>query len=307
MAVPLRHLLGGYGGILTGDDLHIGEGLQILLALAQGLLVGVDLRDVAPLGAGLHQQIVVHLQPHTADDAEIVLHHQIVNGIDAAGGAVFQRQHTVAAQSPFDSGKHCLKGSEVHDVRPLEQLVAGQLGIGPRHALAGHRHIGGEQLGGVVNGGADLPGQRGRGSQQPVLVAAAELKEQRIQRGGIVPQRLGGGLDGFLQLLPLPDWVQHRQAVLLLVGGDAGGGVHPLGKQLYQLAVDLVDPGTIITEFHRDSSLLRLAQQGVVYGDGRRGFDTGNGPWHDARVMTAPDPENFRGQGVQIHALLLRH
>ena len=42
-AVPLRHLLGGYGGILTGDDLHIGEGLQILLALAQGLLVGVDL------------------------------------------------------------------------------------------------------------------------------------------------------------------------------------------------------------------------------------------------------------------------
>lgn len=76
MAVPLRHLLGGYGGILTGDDLHIGEGLQILLALAQGLLVGVDLRDVAPLGAGLHQQIVVHLQPHTADDAEIVLHHR---------------------------------------------------------------------------------------------------------------------------------------------------------------------------------------------------------------------------------------
>ena len=80
--------------------------------------------------------------------------------------------------------------------------------------------------------------------------------------------------------------------------------VHKITSESYyglsKIQVEL-DPATPAS----DSSLLRLAQQGVVYGDGRRGFDTGNGPWHDARVMTAPDPENFRGQGVQIHALLL--
>ena len=212
--------------------------------------MGVDLLDVLPPGAGLDQQVVVDLQPDAADDAEIVLHHQVVNGVDAAGGAVFQGQHAVAAEALFNGGEHCLKGGEEHGPGQLEQLVAGQLRVSSRHALAGHRHIGGEQLGGVVNGGADLPGQRGRGSQQPVLVAAAQLEEHGVEGGGVVLHVLRGLGHHVRQLLLLPGGVQHRKAPLLFAGGDSGGGLHPLGEKLHQLVVDPVDLYAIIAEFH---------------------------------------------------------
>ena len=38
--------------------------------LADGLLMGVDLLDVGKLGALVHQQVVIHLQPEGADDGE---------------------------------------------------------------------------------------------------------------------------------------------------------------------------------------------------------------------------------------------
>ena len=42
-------------------------------ALADGLLVGVDLADVLELRARVGQQVVVHLQADGADDVEVVL------------------------------------------------------------------------------------------------------------------------------------------------------------------------------------------------------------------------------------------
>ena len=233
MTVTLGDFSGGHGGIFAGDELHAGETLQIALALGQCLLMGVNFRNVLPPGTGLGQQIVVHLQPHATDNAEIVLHHQIVNGVDAAGGAVFQRQYAVAAQALFNGGEHRLERGKVHDVRQLKELIARKLRIGAGHALTGNGRLRGEQLGRFAHSGLNFACQRRIAAEEPVLVAAAELKEQRIQRGGIVPQRLGGGLDGFLQLLPFPDWVQHRQAVLLFIGCDTGGNVHPFGEQLY--------------------------------------------------------------------------
>ncbi len=47
------------------------------------------------------------------------------------------------------------------------------------------------------------------------------------------------------------------------------------------------------------------AQQGVVYGDGCRGFHTGNGTGDDAGIVPPDHPQGGRRHGVQVHAPLL--
>ncbi|MEI3100345.1 MAG: hypothetical protein V8T45_00465 [Oscillospiraceae bacterium] len=82
------------------------------------------------------------------------------------------------------------KVAEIEDARQAEELFAGQLGVSSLHALTGHRGLGGKELGGVFNGGLYLLGQGGTGAQDAVLVAAAQLKYQGIEGGGVVLQLL---------------------------------------------------------------------------------------------------------------------
>ena len=246
--VRLRHALGRHSGVLTRDDLHALEILQILLALAQRLLVRVDLADVFLLCAGLDQQIVVDLEADAPHDAEIVVRHQIIDRVDRARRAVLHRHHAVLAEARLDGREHGLKGIEIQHVRQPEQLVARELRIGPRHALAGHRRPLWEQLRCLLDGRLDLLGQRRRLFQQPVLIAPAQLEQQRIERHGVFLQRLRRLLRHVQQLCPLPRRIEHRQPMLLLIGRDLCGHVHPLRKQADQFFVNVVDLISIVAQ-----------------------------------------------------------
>ena len=66
--------------------------------------------------------------------------------------------------------------------------------------------------------------------QQAVLAAAAQFKEQRVERHGVALQLLRRFFAHGIELFPLPPLVEHRKAVLGLIPGNVPGDVHALGK-----------------------------------------------------------------------------
>ena len=227
----------------------------------------VDFLDVRELCTGLGQQAVVDLQAHTAHDAEVVLHHQIVHGVDGAGRAVFQRDDTVAAQALFDGGEHRLERSAVKHVRHREQAVARELGIRALHALTRDGRVLREQLRCARDGLLDLGSQRARDAEQPVLAAAAELKDERVERHGVFAQVLRRSVRDLLQLRALAPGIERREIVRLLVARDLRRDLHALVKQSEQLTVDAVDLLAIITKFHGQAPYSRsvFSAAGTVF------------------------------------------
>ncbi len=232
---PLRlcHSLGSGGGVLAGGNLYAGHGVQELRALADGLGMGEDLLDVAHLGALLGYQIVIDLQAGGTDDLKAaVAQHQVINFFHRAGGAVFQRQDGIITEAVLNGAEHALKALEIHHLWVLEELLAGQLGVGALHALAGHRCCGGEEGLGVGDGPLDVLPQGGGLGVQGALVAAADLKEHGPQ-GVAILLHLGGQLGYDVgQLLPLPGRVQGGQALAFLLQADLPDHVHALGEVL---------------------------------------------------------------------------
>ena len=249
-APRLSHVLCGRGGILAAHDRHARQALQKAAALADGLLVGVDLLNIRQLRAGSCQQAVVDLQADAAHDAEVVAHHEIVHRVDRARRAVFHRDNTVAAQALLNGGKHRVKRRAIKHVRQREQPVARKLRICALHALTGDGGVLRKQRLRVRDGVLDLGRQRARDAEQPVLAAAAELENERIERHGIIAQRLRRAVCDLLQLRALTSGVERRKAVCLLVAADLRRDVHAPVKQREQLAVDVVDLAAIVTKFH---------------------------------------------------------
>ena len=253
--VALRHPLGGGGGILAADDGDLRVLGQEGPALADGLLVGVDLPDVRELRPRLCQEVVVHLQPDGADDAEVVLLHEVVDGVDGAGGAVLQGDDAEAAEALLNGGEDGLEAGEVEDVGTAEEPVAGQLGVGPLHPLAGDAGALREELGGVRQRLLDGLRQGAGDAQEPGLAAAAQLKDGLVEGVRVVPEFLGGLLLQLPELGPLPPGVQHRDAVGLLPGGDLRRHLHPLEEEGEELVVNGVHFFPVILQFHACSFL----------------------------------------------------
>ena len=173
-------------------------------------------------------------------------HHEVVDLLDGACGGVLNGHYAVLAQAVFNGGEHAAEVLEVQNGGHFDHFLRGDLGVGALHAADGHRGILGEQLGGFLDGRLDFPAQVRVLGHELALVGAAQLEQGRIEHGGVVPH-LGGHLGAdIVELGPLPSRVQHRQALLLLVLGNAAGHSHPPGEQLHQLVVDLVNLLAII-------------------------------------------------------------
>ena len=203
--------------------------------------MGVDFFDVLQLGTGVYQQIVVNFQPEGADNREIVLDHQIVDLIHRPGGGVFNGQDAILAHALFDGGEHSIEIFEIHDHGAFENLLAGQLGVGPLHSLAGHHGGLGEELGSILNCLGDFLIQRGLVPVALGLVAAAQLKNGGVEASGIACEfrpRLGCHL---LQNLPLPGRDEDGQIPLPFVVRHLGGDLHPGTEELYKLVVDFIN------------------------------------------------------------------
>ncbi len=197
--------------------------------------MGVDLLDVLQLGALFGQQIVVHLQPGGADDLKAaVAEHQVIDLLDGAGGAVFQRQHTVVAEAVLDGGKDALEAAEVHHLGGLEHLLTGQLGIRALHALAGDHRLGREEVGGALHGALDLLAQGGGLGVHRVLVPPADLKEHGPQGIAVLRQFRGSLAAMSASFSRSRAGVQGGQALGLLLLGHLGHHLHPLEEGLDQ-------------------------------------------------------------------------
>ena len=135
-AVGARDALRGDSGVGAGRDLRGGEILRdVRRTLPDGLLVGEDLLDVAALHSLLCEQVMADLQLDAAHNVEVVLFHEVVHGVDAAHRAVLNGEDAVVAQPLFHRLEHPLEIAEEGDVRDLEQLVRGDGGVAPFHAL----------------------------------------------------------------------------------------------------------------------------------------------------------------------------
>ncbi len=107
-------------------------------ALRDGLTVAVDLAHVGELGAGFDEQVVVDLEAQRAHDMEVELCEQVVDGVDRAGGGVFDGQHAKLAKAVAHGAHNALEGLEERNIGHVEELARGYLTIGTFHALAGN-------------------------------------------------------------------------------------------------------------------------------------------------------------------------
>ena len=136
--------------------------------------MGINLADVGKLCAGTDKQTVVDLEPRAADDGKFVLEHQVVDLVDRACRAVFQRNDAVLAKTLLDCREDRLKVREIQNVRRLEELFAGNLRVCALHTLAGDHRFGREEIGGLLDGSGDFFGKLRVVAEQPVLVRAAQ-------------------------------------------------------------------------------------------------------------------------------------
>ena len=155
-----------------------------------------------------------------------------------------------AAKALFDGGKHRLEGREKEGVRALKELFAGLLGVCALHALTGNGGFLREKMRRLFDRLGDLRGQVAPRAEQTALAAAAQFKNERIERGNVFSQILGRFFHERAHLFLFVSRVEHAQAVCLLVGGDLLRRFHALGEQRDQLIVDLVDLFAIVVQIH---------------------------------------------------------
>ena len=203
--------------------------------------MGIYLADVFKLRAGTNEKAVVDLEARAADDVKLVLEHVIVDLVDRARRAVFQRNNAVLAKTLFDRREDGLKVREIQNVRSLKQLFTGQLGIRALHALAGDHRLGREEVGGRFNRGGNFFGKLRVVPEKAVLIRAAQRENERIQAPCAVFQIVGRHLGDRGQLLALAPRVQNGKIVFLFIGRNLGGAGHPLAKELHELLIDFVD------------------------------------------------------------------
>lgn len=98
--------------------------------------------------------------------------------------------------------------------------------------------------------------------QQAVLAAAAELKEQRVERHGVALQLLRRFFAHGVEFFPLPPLIEHRKAVFGFIPGNVPGDVHALGKASQQLVIHRVDPASQFVHVH---GFLPLSEQRISY------------------------------------------
>ena len=255
---PLRHHLGSSSGVVAGYHPHAIETGQKAAALANGLLVGVDLCDVGQLGAGQAQQLVADAQPGGPDHRQFVVLEQLVYRPDGAVGAVLNGQHAELAKARLHGGGHRLEGLHVHDVAPGQQAVTGHLGVGALHALAGHQSRLGEHLAASGQGGLHLGLHLGGSVDQLRLPGPGQLEEGGEEVIGVA--LLVTGLGCYLgKNFALALLVQNGQMVLVLVGGHFLGQGHPLQEQIQQLVVHGVDFRANLRKFHDYPPIINLA------------------------------------------------
>ena len=101
------------------------------------LLVAVDVADAFELGTGDGEQVVIDLDPHAADDRELMAHHEVIHLIDGAGRRVLDGKNAIFAKTLVDGAEDSLKLLKIADSRVFEEPVCGMLGIGPFDALTG--------------------------------------------------------------------------------------------------------------------------------------------------------------------------
>ena len=215
--------------------------MKKVAALADGLLVGVNGLNVRKGGTGVCQQIVVDFQPEGADDREIVPDHQIIDLGHGAGGRVFDGEDAVLAHALLDGVEHRVEALEVHDEGRLEDFLAGNLGISPLYALAGHDGVLGEQLGGVLNGLGNGLIQRADLPVALALVAAAQLEKHGVEHPGVVFHFRPCHLCHLLENGPLPGGDENGKIICLFVVSHLGGQIHSGAEQPHQLLIDSVN------------------------------------------------------------------
>ena len=141
-----------------------------------------------------------------ADDGEVVVLQQLVDRTDGAVGAVFNGQHAELTKAGLHSGNHGVEGLHIHDVAPGQDAVAGHLGVGTLHALAGNQAFLREEGGACSQRGLHLGGNLSGGGEQLCLAGAGKLKEGGVEVVGVALPSVSGlfgdlGQNGTLPLL----------------------------------------------------------------------------------------------------------
>ena len=189
--------------------------------------MGIDLGDIRELYAGLYQQLVMDTQAGGADDGEVLALYQIVDRADGAVGAVFNGHHAEFAKTGFHSGEHRLKALDIDNFAPGQQAVAGYLGIGALHALAGNKARLGKDLSAGSERLSHLGGDLSGGIDQLRLTGSGQFKKRGEEVVGIA--FLVPGLFRDLgQNLPFPLLVENGQVMLVFISGDLFRKAHPL-------------------------------------------------------------------------------
>ena len=162
-----------------------------------------------------------------ADNGQVVLLQEAVHRADRTVGTVFNGQYAELAEAGFHSGHYGRETLHIYNIAPGQNPVAGHLGVGPLHPLAGHKARLGEDVASGGQGGLDLLLHLGRLGDQFRLPGTGQFKEGGIQVIG-VPLPIPGPLCHLGQDLPLPLLVEDGQMVFVLIGGHLLGEGHTL-------------------------------------------------------------------------------
>ena len=101
--------------------------LQKFRALPDGLFMRENFSDIFQRNAGRRQKHMVDLQFDASHNIAGVTLHQVVNLIDRAVRAVFNRQYAIRAKPLLNRLENAFKIPEIQDVGRRKELVAGLL------------------------------------------------------------------------------------------------------------------------------------------------------------------------------------
>ena len=246
----LSDILCCLGSIFVDSDFHIAQRLDEVAALAQSLFVGDNFLDIRELGALCCHKAVVNLHADRADNAEIVAHHQVVDLVDRACGAVFNGQHAILAEALFNSGENCIKVLEEHDIGSGEQLLASHLRVCSLNTLAGNGCKLGEEIVGVLHSVSDFYAQFLLAADDLFLINLAQIHHQGVERIGVASHVLAGHFSYLTQLLSLALGVKDLFAAVFLAEGNVLADLHALGEEIHNVLVNFVYLYSKFIQFH---------------------------------------------------------
>ncbi|MPM59280.1 hypothetical protein SDC9_106120 [bioreactor metagenome] len=247
--LPLGDHFGRGGCIVAGDYPHAGKTVQKVPALADGLGMGVNFRQLLQLCAGETQQLVADAKAGAAHNGQVPPLKQIVHRTDRAVGAVFNGEYSKLAKARLHGGDHRLKAFHIDNVPPGQQPVAGGLGVSALHTLTGDKTRLGEDLIPSGERGAHLCRHLRRRVDQLRLPRPGELEQCGKQVIGVALLVSGFRRDP-CQNLPLPRAVGNGQSLCALGGGNILRERHALQKKLQQFLVHRVNFFPNLRKFH---------------------------------------------------------